>query len=122
MTQTEQLQKHIAKLIAGHKKLEERITQLERKLDHRKEEHVKHVLGFGLSNVKGYFHAVKSVNGEQLRVYVGKDNSEENVRKKIINNFVKNFHFYKDLLKHCDELAAEPEIAELLRKEKENLI
>lgn len=121
MDQIAKLQKQIAQLVASNKELKQRIAALEQKVnqttDYRYKDNVRHVLGFSLSDVRGYFHAVKTVDGEQMRIYIGKDGSEENVRKKIIKCIVDNFRFYKNQLKHCEELAAEPAIAALLGKD-----
>lgn len=115
-----ELEKQIAKVIAQNKKLEKRIATLEKKLDQTKDyrykDDVRKVLGFSISDVNGYLNAVKTVSGQQLRVYIGKDSSEENIRRKIIENFVNDFRFYKAEIKQCEELCEIPEIATLIKK------
>lgn len=118
MEEIEELKKLVNTLLDSNKSLEKRVSKLEKMLeekpDYRCKDSIRRVLGFALSDVNGYFNAVKTVDGEQIRVYIGKNTSEENVRKKIVECFVTNFRFYKTKLKYCDELREVPEIAKLL--------
>lgn len=69
------------------------------------------VLGFTLSNVKGYYNAVRTVNGSQIRIYIGKNTEEQHVKNKIVDHILSNVNWLINSIKNCPELMEIPEIS-----------
>lgn len=90
------------KLTEENKQLARRVSELESQLnrsgDKRNTQNAKRVMGFTLSNVHGYYNAVRTIEKTQVRVYIGKDISNEDMLKqKITEHLVKNAKKIKGL-------------------------
>lgn len=110
-----QLKSLVIELIQENTALKKRVLALENKnintVDLRLT--AKRVLGFTMSNVRGYYNAVRTINGSQIRIYIGKDiSNEEKVKEKIISYITSNARWLHKDIKECKELIKIKQIKE----------
>ena len=107
------LQESVAKLESENDDLKKRVSRLEG-TDRDLRIKAERVLGFTMSNVNGYYNAVRTINGGQVRIYIGKktDMAEE----KIITHLLDNASRLKGEIKSCDDLMAIEKLAEAVKK------
>jgi len=119
LSEINSLKTSINRLKKENKELRQRLSRLEAGTNKDLRIKAKRVLGFTMSNVRGYYNAVRSINGSQIRIYIGKNIDEEVVSKKIIDYLVENMsygHWLKNEIKTCDDLMAVRKIATAIRK------
>ena len=91
-----ELKKIIEKMDKKYSTLEKRVKQLEKELqeksiDRRIKKESIHILGFTLVKSGKYYHAVRTVDGDQWRIYIGKNIEDlDKVKSKIMEWFDTN--------------------------------
>lgn len=113
----------VAKLEKENKELKKRVSRLEAGTNKDLRIKAKRVLGFTLSNVRGYYNAVRSIQGGQVRIYIGKNTKDTLVRKKIVSYLIDNAYWLRNDIRVCEDLMEIEEIAKAIEKvdaEKEN--
>lgn len=105
------LKEAIGQLKKENKELRQRVTRIESGNQKDLRLKAERFLGFTMSNVRGYYNAVRTVNGAQIRVYIGKNISEEIASKKIIKYLVDNVRWLKNDILTCEDLMQIEEIS-----------
>ncbi len=115
IAEVKKLQESVAKLEEENKALRKRVGRLEAGTD--KDLRLKaavRVLGFTLSNVNGYYNAVRTVNGSQIRIYIGK--KKEVAEKKIMAYLLDNVTWLRSDIEVCEDLMAVEQLAQAVEK------
>ena len=118
LEEIKKLKESVAKLEKENKQLKKRLSRLEAGTDKDLRIKAQRVLGFTLSNVRGYFNAVRSIQGSQVRIYIGKNTKDDVVRKKIVDYLIDNAYWLGNDIELCDDLMEVKEIAKAIEKAK----
>ena len=114
LQQVKQLQESVGKLEDENKALRKRVSRLEAGTDRDLRLKAERVMGFTLSNVNGYYNAVRTVNGSQIRIYVGK--KKEVAEKKIMAYLLDNVTWLRSDIEVCEDLMAVEQLAQAVEK------
>jgi len=109
------LQESVAKLERENNNLKKRVSHLEG-TDRDLRIKAKRVLGFTMSNVRGYYNAVRTINGGQVRIYIGK--KTDIAEKKIMAYLLENVSWLQGDIESCEDLMAIKELAKAVKDAK----